>query len=209
MDNSYAMIDGVNLVFELSWPKIRDFNAELAPTKILDFERMDVRKLTLVYPDREIQIEKADNFWTLKNYDVKDFQSREVEYYVHNLERLTGEYIEQYKATNLTQFALDEPQLSIIIGLGERDEVLYIGKKKDENNYYAKSKNSECIYVIGKDKVAKLMRKEDDFTMQAVERNLKEAIDVLNTTKDQIPGEYGGGGMHGKPPGSSPQGSFH
>ena len=209
MDNSYAMIDGVNLVFELSWPKIRDFNAELAPTKILDFERTDVRKLTLVYPDREIQIEKADNFWELKNYDIKDFQSREVEYYIHSLERLAGEYIEQYKATNLTQFALDEPQLSIIIGLGERDEALYIGKKKDENNYYAKSKNSECIYVIGKDAVAKLMRKEDDFTLQAVERNLKEALDVLNTTKDQIPGEYGGGGMHGKPPGSSPHGGFH
>ncbi|MCF6149365.1 MAG: DUF4340 domain-containing protein [Candidatus Kuenenia sp.] len=206
MVNSYAMFSDGDLVFELSWPKIRDFNAELVPTKVLDFERMNVRKLTLVYPGRNIEFERSNNFWELKNYDQKDFQSREVDYYIHSLEKLVAEYIEQYKATNLTQFSLDEPQLAIIVELGDGEEVLYIGKKKDENSYYAKSKDSEFIYVLSKSAVEKVMKKEEDFTIQAAEKKFKEAMDILNTTKEHIPAD---GSMHGKPQGHSPHGGFH
>ncbi|MBM4054197.1 MAG: DUF4340 domain-containing protein [Planctomycetes bacterium] len=208
MVNSYAMFDGSDLVFELSWPKIRDFSAELAPTKVLDFERMNVRKLTLAYPDRNIQIEKTNNFWEIKNYDQKDFQGREVDYYIHSLEKLVGEYIEQYKTTNLTQFSLDVPLLTITIEFDDgKEDALCIGKKKDENSYYAKSKNSEFIYVIDKTAIEKLMVKEDGFTIQAAEKKFKEAMDVLNTAKEHIPAE--GGSMHGKPSGRSPHGGFH
>ncbi|OHC15831.1 MAG: hypothetical protein A3K25_11190, partial [Planctomycetes bacterium RIFOXYB12_FULL_42_10] len=50
--NSYCMMSDRDLVFELSWPKIRNFDAELVPTRISHFERSDVRKLVLGYADR-------------------------------------------------------------------------------------------------------------------------------------------------------------
>lgn len=57
-------------------------------------------------------------------------QGREVDYFVRNLDELKGNYIEQYKPTNLTQFSLDKPQVVITVGLDGGDAVLYIGKKE-------------------------------------------------------------------------------
>ncbi|HHT9123132.1 MAG TPA: DUF4340 domain-containing protein, partial [Candidatus Wunengus sp. YC63] len=128
--NSYCMMSDSDLVFELSWPKIRNFDAELVPTRISHFERSDVRKLVLGYADRSIQLDKVNYVWKIKNCE-KEPQGREVDYFIRNLDELKGSYIEQYKATNLTQFSLDKPQLIITASLENGDAVLYVGKKKD------------------------------------------------------------------------------
>lgn len=167
--NSYGMMSEGDLVFELSWPKIRNFDAELVPTKVLTFERTDVVRLALNYPDKSVQLEKKDNTWRLKDNEQKEVQGKEVDYFIRILNELKGVYIEQYKATNLTQFSLDKPQLVITIGLESGELVLYIGKKNDAGNYYMKNKDSDYIYVVGAETVARLMKNEEGFTTIVVE----------------------------------------
>lgn len=56
--SSYGMFADNDLVFELSWPKVKNLDAELAPTKILNFDRLDAKELTLNYNGRTISFQK-------------------------------------------------------------------------------------------------------------------------------------------------------
>ncbi|OOP55179.1 MAG: hypothetical protein AYP45_16390 [Candidatus Brocadia carolinensis] len=203
--SSYGMFADSDLVFELSWPKIKNLDAELVPTKILSFERTDVKELTLNYNERSLSLKKVNNVWKLKNNEQKEVQGREVDYFVRTLDELKGSYIEQYKATNLTQFSLDKPQAVITIGLEGGDAVLYLGKKKDANSYYVKNKDSDYIYVVDKEAFANLIKKEEDFTTVIPEI-------VPQTSVDETKGMPSGAvphAPHGMPPKSSPHGGFH
>lgn len=180
--SSYCMFSDSDLVFELSWPKIKNFDAELVPTKILNFDRTEVKELALNYANRSVLLKKTNNVWKLKNNEQKDVQGREVDYFIRNLDELKGNYIEQYKATNLTQFSLDKPQLTIVMSLESGDVVLYIGKKKDANSYYVKNKDSDYIYVVGNEAIANLMKNEEDFTKGISESLPKEVEDAAKTT---------------------------
>ncbi|MCF6157044.1 MAG: DUF4340 domain-containing protein [wastewater metagenome] len=207
--SSYAKFTDNDLVFELSWPKIRDFNAELVPTKIFDFESLNASRLTLDYPDKSLQLERANNVWRWKNRnpDQKDIQGREVDYYVRKLSELKAIYIEQYKPTNLTQFSLDKPQLVITVGLDGRDAVLYLGKKKDTQGYYAKSKDSDYIYVIDKESFARLTKDEDGFTTVADEISIP--VTGENPAIMNLPHGNPYGGSHGSPYGGGAHGGPH
>lgn len=204
--SSYAMFSDNDLVFELSWPKIRDFNAELVPTKVFSFERTDAIGLTLDYPDKSLQLEKINNVWNwkTKNPEQKDPQGKEVDYFVRNLSELKGNYIEQYKAISLTPFSLDKPQLTITVSLEDGDAVLYIGKRKDAQGYYAKSKDSDYVYVVDNESIARLMKKEDDFTTVLVE-------EITQPVVQEKPSMMGGphGGSHGKSYSAPHGGGFH
>lgn len=203
--SSYGMFADSDLVFELSWPKIKNLDAELVPTKILSFERTDVKELTLNYNERSLSLKKINNVWKLKNNEQKEVQGREVDYFVRTLDELKGSYIEQYKATNLTQFSLDKPQAVITIGLEGGDAVLYLGKKKDANSYYVKNKDSDYIYVVDKEAFANLIKKEEDFTTVIPEIVPQTSVDE---TKGMPPGAVPHA-PHGMPPKSSPHGGFH
>lgn len=204
--SSYGMFSDSDLVFELSWPKVRNFNAELAPTKILNFERMDVTTLSLNYADKVIQLDKINNVWKMKNYDQKDVQGREVDSFIRGLFELKGSYIEQYKANDLVPFSLDKPQLVITLGTESRDIALSIGKKKDAQNYYVKNRDSDYIYVVHNEAVANLMKKEEDFTTIVVDAEMKVPMGTGRSPMKEAPL---GSSPHGKPFGSSPHGGLH
>lgn len=208
MDNSYCMFSDSDLVFELPWPKIRNFDAELVPTKIVNFDRTNVVNLSLNYADRVTQLEKINNVWNwkIKNPMLKDIQGREVDYFIRNLDELKGSYIEQYKATNLTQFSLDKPQLIITIGFESGEVALYIGKKKDTQGYYVKNKDADYIYVVDNESISRLMKKEEDFTTVVVETVTEIPKGPAKTTIGEMPL---GASPHGKPPSSPPHGGFH
>ena len=207
--SSYCMFSDSDLVFELPWPKIKNFDAELVPTQILNFERTDVKELALNYADRSISLKKTNNVWKLKNNEQKEVQGKEVDYFISNLNELKGNYIEQYKATNLTQFSLDKPLLSITIGLESGDAVLYIGKKKDAAGYYVKNKDSDYIYVVGNESITNLMKKEEDFTTVVSETASQMSVEEAKATTGEMPAGTTPHAPHGKPPSSSPHGGFH
>lgn len=204
--SSYCMFSDDDHVFELSWPKIKNFNAELVPTKILNFDWTELKELALNYDKRSVLLKKTNNVWKLKNNEQKDVQGREVDYFVRNLHELKGNYIEQYKATNLTQFSLDKPQLTIVMSLENGDVVLSIGKKKDASGYYVKAGGSDYIYVVGNESIANLMKNEEDFTTIVHETSSNAAEESTKATGGEIPS---GANPHGRPVGSSPHGGFH
>ncbi|MEB2310148.1 MAG: DUF4340 domain-containing protein [Candidatus Brocadiaceae bacterium] len=204
--SSYGMFADNDLVFELSWPKVKNLDAELAPTKILNFDRLDVKELTLNYNERTISFQKTNNVWKLKNNEQKEVQGREVDYFVRNLDELKGNYIEQYKPTNLTQFSLDKPQVVITVGLDGGDAVLYIGKKKDASGYYVKNKNSDYVYVVDNESVANLIKNEEDFTTITHEAIPQVPGNEAKATTGEMPL---GTAPHGNPPKKSPHGGFH
>ena len=160
----------------------------------------DVRKLVLDYADRSIQLDKVNYVWKIKNHE-KEPQGREVDYFIRNLDELKGSYIEQYKATNLTQFSLDKPQFIVTASVESGDAVLYVGKKKDAQSYYVKNKDSDYIYVVDNESISKLMKKEEDFTTVVTEMAIPEA--PVGAAVSPVGEKPLGASPHGKPPGSS------
>ncbi|MDR4509962.1 MAG: DUF4340 domain-containing protein [Candidatus Brocadiaceae bacterium] len=199
--NSYCMFDDRDIVFELSWPKIKNFNAELVPTRIFSFLRSQVKGIALRYENEDIEFEKRNNMWEIKNSEMEDLLGREVDYYVRVLERLKGDYIEQYKATNLTQYSLDRPRLTITVSLENGDAALFIGKKKDAGGYYVKNRDSDYIYVVSADSIIELMKKEKDFSQKVA-----GALPPLKASPGETPL---GTSPHGKPESKGVHGGFH
>lgn len=132
-----------------------------------------------------------------------------MDYFIRSLNELKGNYIEQYKTTNLTQFSLDKPQAIITIGLEGGDAVLYVGKKKDTDGYYLKNKDSDYIYVVGNESVANLIKKEEDFTTLIHEAMPQMSGEEAKATMDEMSLGTAPHVPHGKPPKSSPHGGFH
>ncbi len=155
--NYYGMLAGGNLVFEISWTDVKDFKAELAPTRILPFDKEDARAVSLTYNDKEVAYEFKNASWEMLKPESKTVDRREAEIFTYNLENLRAEAIEVYSTDNLAQFGLDNPWFKATVGLDGKEHVLHVGKKASDKKYYAKNMQSDFIYIVKDEDIDKLM----------------------------------------------------
>lgn len=155
--NSYAMLAGGDLVFETSWTNVKDFEAELAPTHVLPFDKANAKAVSLTYNDKELAYELKREAWEMLKPESKTVDRREVEVLTYNLENLWAESIENYSTDNLAQFGLDNPWFKATVGTNDNEYVLHVGAKTGNNKYYAKSRQSDFIYIIKAEDIDKLM----------------------------------------------------
>lgn len=163
--NYYAMLADGELVFEVSWSDVKDFEAELAPTRILPFDKALAKAVSLAYNDKEVAYEFKREAWEMIKPETKDVDRREVEVLTYNLENLRAEAIECYSTNNLSQFGLDNPWFKATVGVDGKEYVLHVGRKTNDNKYYAKSMQLEFIYIIKAEEIDKLMGIEPKETL--------------------------------------------
>lgn len=155
--NYYGMLAGGDLVFEISWTELKDFEAELAPTRLLPFDKALANAVSLTYNDKEVSYELKRESWEMIKPESKDVDRREVEVLTYNLENLRAEAIECYSTNDLAQFGLDNPWLKATVGLEGNEYILYVGKKIGDNKYYAKSAQADFIYIVKAEDIDRLM----------------------------------------------------
>jgi hypothetical protein len=155
--NSYAMIEGGDLVFEVSWTDVKDYEAELVPTRVLPFDKAHVKALSLIYNGQEVAYEFMRESWEMLKPKSRSVDRREVEVLNYNLENLRAEAIESYSTNDLSQYGLDDPWFKATVGLDEKDYVLLVGKKASDNEHYAKNEQTDFIYIIRSEDIDKLI----------------------------------------------------
>ncbi len=155
--NYYGMLAGGDLVFEISWTELKDFEAELAPTRLMPFDKALVKTVNITYNDKEVSYELKRESWEMVKPESRDVDRREVEVITYHLENLRAEAIECYSTNDLAQFGLDNPWFKASVGLDGKECVLQVGKKTSDNKYYAKSSQADFIYIVKAEDIDKLM----------------------------------------------------
>jgi len=144
---------------------------DLRDKKIVQFPRSRINKIELVYADSSIVCQKdtSDN-WRVTAPVVRKAKKWKVSGILSDIEMLKAEEFVADKATELSQYGLDEPQ--IVAKLWEDRKILAqvsLGKAKGDR-VYAKARDKEAVYLVKDRIVEKLSPKVADL----VEEEKKE-----------------------------------
>ncbi|MDO8137163.1 MAG: DUF4340 domain-containing protein [Candidatus Brocadiales bacterium] len=203
-ENSYAMMQGGNLVFLLSWTDVRYLESELASKMVMKFDSEGVTRVSLNYPDKEVLYEKKGEIWEMVKPEQKQITSKEVDTILYSLKNLKAEDIAQYTSGNLAEFELDKPSFKIALTTKEGEKVLALGKETEKDRYFLKASDSEFIFLVSKENVEKLKTGRPIVDLKGVPSTMGEHG---GATYPPMSGGHGGaphppmgGGGHGGAP---------
>lgn len=137
---------------------------DLRDQQVMKFEKNDVKRIELKTSDRTIACIKQERDWRFikpirekaKNYVVNDILSK--------LEALKAEKFVAEKATRLSEYGLDEPDVKATLTFKDDSvKTLLVGKKlPDSDSSYAKIAAKEVVFVIENDVVDELKKDVDE-----------------------------------------------
>ncbi len=186
--DSYALVEGGDLVFHISWTDTRYLEGDLASKVVARFDSNTVNKVHLNFPEKETLYEKKAELWQMLKPEEKEVVSKEVDTVLYSIKNLKADSIAEYKGTDLARYGLDKPQLTITLNAEDGQELVVTMSQPGEGKaYYAKASNSDFIFVISNANVNKLLK--------------GKAIVDLRPPMPSMGGSYGegggGGGGHG------------
>ncbi len=158
--NSYAMLQGGNLVFELSWTETRYLDAEPASKVVVSLEYPEVTGVSLVYPEKEVVYEKKGEAWEMVRPEQKPVNTREVEALLYNLKNLKADDIAQYSAREPAQYGLDKPLFELTLNTEHGKKFVKMGSHAEKGMHYVKSSDSDFVFLISHEKLEKLMKEK-------------------------------------------------
>ncbi|HHT9134723.1 MAG TPA: DUF4340 domain-containing protein [Candidatus Avalokitesvara rifleensis] len=183
--DSYAVIDGGNLVFHMSWTDIRYLEGDLTSKVVAQFDSDTVSRVHLNFPEKETLYEKKAEVWEMLKPEKKEVLSKEIDAVLYSLKNLKAESIAEYKSTDLAKYGLDKPQATITLNDNKGEKVLVMSQPAAEQPYFAKISNSDFIFVLSNADVQKLIKG------QAIV-DLKPPMPSMGGSYGD-PGDYGGG----------------
>ncbi len=182
--DSYALVEGGDLVFHISWTDTRYLEGDLASKVVARFDSNTVNKVHLNFPEKETLYEKKAEIWQMLKPEQKEVVSKEVDTVLYSIKNLKADSIAEYKVTDLAKYGLDKPQLTITLNAEDGQELVVTMSQPGEGKaYYAKASNSDFIFVISNANVNKLLK--------------GKAIVDLRPPMPSMGGSYGGGGGGG------------
>ncbi len=155
--DSYAMLEGGDLVFQMSWTDVRYLEGDLASKVVAKFDSNTASKVHLNSPEKEMLYEKKGEIWEMLRPEQKEVTSQEVDAFLYSLRNLKADSIAEYKSTGLSQHGLDKPQVTVTVNDGGGEMVLVMSQPAEGKDYYAKATGSDFIYIISNLNVKKLI----------------------------------------------------
>ena len=191
--DSYAMIEGGDIVFHISWTDARYLEGDLASKVVVRFDSNTANKVHLKFPEKETLYEKTAEIWKKLKPEEKEVTSKEVDAVLYSLRNLKADSIAEYKGTGLTKYGLDKPQVEITVNDDSGEKVLVMARQSEGKDYFAKASDSDFIYVISNLNVQKLIKGQP-------------IVDLKPPPEGAMDGSYGGG--HGGSYGGGHGGSY-
>ena len=142
---------------------------------VIGFSLGDVKGITLGYPNQKsitcsLNLEGAWMVDASSDFQVKADKT-EIDDILDALKNLKVKVFEADVVTNLSQYGLDKPRIEATVMLGENkaSKTLLVGKSVPETNrVYVKRQNSDAVFSVNKDIVAKLTKKVYDLRDKTV-----------------------------------------
>ncbi len=149
----YATVAGSNRVFLISGFLDTTFDQttfDLRDKSILDITRDQVDSLEISGPDVEVRLRKADGEWSL----VSPIEARAdlgvTDGLVGRLGngRMAAIEAESADADALGPYGLDDPRLTVTVGLGSSAATLFLGDAAPDGTVYARDGARELVFTV-------------------------------------------------------------
>jgi len=164
-DNSwYARIQDRDLVFLIGSSIVENLRDELASRTMFEFTRDDVKALVLAYPNKEVRLEKEGEKWMMKKPEKKPARKEDVNDVLDTMNGLRAHAIATYVTDDVAKYGLGAPRFKVTLELPDsKTTVLTVGKKKaKEDNFFATSSDSKCVYILAKYELDRLMKEKPE-----------------------------------------------
>ena len=158
----YAKRRDLPSVYVVSGYRLDDFfkkPEDLRERRLLRFEKNEVRKVTLVYPDKKITLEKKEEEWEITSPLKTKGDKWEIEGLLDDLKNLRIEKFVEERAEDLKKYSLDKPLFRVEIWLGK--DMAYKGLdfgKEEENLVYVARSGLGQVFAVNKDKMKRLKK---------------------------------------------------
>jgi len=158
--NSYAMLQGGNLVFELSWTEVRHLESEPASKVVISLDYPEVTGVSITYPEKEVVYQKKGDAWEMVGPEQKPVATREIESILYNLKNLKADDVYQYSAKEPASYGLDKPLFKLTLNTGHGEKSITMGNHAEKGLHYVKASGSDFVFLISHEKLEKLMKEK-------------------------------------------------
>ncbi len=149
----YATVAGSNRVFLISGFLDTTFDQttfDLRDKSILDITRNEVDSLEIEGPDLSVRLRKADGEWSLASPIEARADLGVTDGLVGRLSngRMTAIEEESVDADALAPYGLDDPRLTVTVGLGSSAATLLLGGTAPGGAVYARDSARELVFTV-------------------------------------------------------------
>ena len=164
----YATVEGSNRVFLISGFLDTTFDKttfDLRDKSILDITRNEVDSLEIEGPDLSVRLRKADGEWSL----VSPIEARAdlgvTDGLVGQLAngRMAAIEAESVDADALGPYGLDDPRLTVTVGLGSSAATLLLGGTGPDGTVYARDGARELVFTVAESLAGELEQGADEY----------------------------------------------
>jgi len=162
----YATVAGSNRVFLISGFLDGTFNRttfDLRDKTILDFARDQVDSLEIAGSDGTIRLDKADNRWSLVSPIAAHADFSVTDGIVGRLSTGRMAAIESEDTDELGPYGLDDPRLTVTVGLGSSTATLLVGSPTPGGTAYARDTARPLVFTVEESLVAELEQGVDGY----------------------------------------------
>jgi hypothetical protein len=167
----YAMVDGVDLVYQIDAKIYEHIAAEMRDRTVANFEVPQVTSVALVRPGDEMEFTQADGKWSYKQDNTVALDDQKIKDLLNAIRDTKAQRYVRYKAApaDLAAYKLDAPATKVIITTtGSKKTELRISSEGPagdaEKSKYASVTGSDTVFLLKGDQVDKLAKKLGDFT---------------------------------------------
>ncbi|MGR3173589.1 MAG: DUF4340 domain-containing protein [Candidatus Scalindua sp.] len=145
----YAKFADEDMVFQIGWPDVRDYSVELVTKRLFSFDTSEVKSLKVKHSEKELTfLKNSDNKWEMIQPENKLLKGNFPDRIISAMNSLKAVSIVQYSSDDLSKYELDKPLFSVAVGSNDGEDLLLVGGKEDESNYFVMSKATNFVYLI-------------------------------------------------------------
>ena len=164
----YATVAGSDRVFLISGFLDTTFDKttfDLRDKSILDITRDQVDSLEIDGPDLSVRLRKADGEWSLTSPIEARADLAVTDGLVGRLSngRMAAIEAESADADALAPYGLDEPRLTVTVGLGSSAATLLLGDTAPPGTVYARDGARELVFTVDESLVSELEHGPDEY----------------------------------------------
>jgi hypothetical protein len=167
----YAKLPGQKKVFLISGSYDASFNRgtfDLRQKTVIAFDRDKVDRLTLKSKDAEVELRRAAGEWTIDKPYRAAADYGTVEGLLGRVLTAQMKSIVAEQAGDLKPYGLDQPEMSVVVGMGSAQATLILGAKTDAGALYAKDLARPLVFTVDAALLQDVKKPADDLRRKDV-----------------------------------------
>ncbi|MCD6405447.1 MAG: DUF4340 domain-containing protein [Planctomycetes bacterium] len=146
--DSYAMLEGGDVVFTVKKVFVRTLGRELRDTSVFAFTRGAAQEIEFRKGKKSWVLKKADGKWSVESPEGYAVATTAVEDELGNLAAIETSRFVSYKTEKLATYGLEKPQAVVRVISPSGVAALSVGDMAKSGHYYATSTTVEGVFLL-------------------------------------------------------------